>query len=252
MNTSTPMVLHRVLSTTKKFDYRQLGESNQSKFLDQGFIVHENFLSNDDILELQDLAKELSSYSHTNKYFFSIYGYPITEPSNDLSQTPTETYSSVLGGEHLTNLKPGELFSAKNFLEYLKGLFDYKHIYGFLYPKAAITMTYMRQGNIVDWHFDKHNIVCILPIYQSSNGGEFDIVPNLRGNESSIREYLGGQNSYTNVNLEIGDLIILNGKRSLHRVRKILSNDLRVSLILSFDKYNDFQISPDDLKVRYG
>lgn len=232
------------------------GQNDSAILKGKGYVLHKQFLPKEMLLKVQHESKTKIGFSHRNTYFFSIYGYPAGQPSsdiNDLSNYVIETSSSVLSGNHLNDTACSSLLVSESFKSYLCGLFNFPTVHYFWYPEAAVSLTYMKQGDICDWHFDKHDIVCILPIHQAKLGGEIDIAPYARQNKNIIKSLLTSESKgYVSPNLNIGDLLILNGKESMHRVRRLISNELRVSLLLSYDRRESSSLPKKHKKVRYG
>jgi len=112
----------------------------------------------------------------------------------------------------------------------------------------------MRDGDVLDWHFDMTDFVVSIALQSSQVGGDFENAPLIRdAGESAIASLLEGDRSRVRVEpMTPGTLMLFNGRRSMHRVSPISGPTPRYVALLAYDTKPGTD-STDELKLsRYG
>lgn len=108
-------------------------------------------------------------------------------------------------------------------------------------PYQPVNAIYCRDGDQSTWHFDSVNAFTMTLMLQAPyKGGEFQFIPNLRTDEfdnpEGIRDVLlGDESKAINVAREPGALCIFRGCNSLHRVKKVEGDRLRIMGVFVYE-----------------
>ena len=112
----------------------------------------------------------------------------------------------------------------------------------------------MRDGDVLDWHFDMTDFVVSIALQSSSSGGDFENAARIRDDgDRAIAELLAGNRARVRVEpMSAGTLMLFNGRRSMHRVSPIVGEVPRYVALLAYDTKPGTD-STDELKLsRYG
>ncbi|MFM7893281.1 MAG: hypothetical protein ACKO8P_05605, partial [Actinomycetota bacterium] len=127
-------------------------------------------------------------------------------------------------------------------------------LYRYADPFGALNVSIMRDGDVLDWHFDMTDFVVSIALQSSDEGGEFENSPRIRdAGENAIAALLDGDRSTVRVEpMTPGTLMLFNGRRSMHRVSTVRGTTPRYVALLAYDTKPGTD-STDELKLsRYG
>lgn len=227
---------------------------NSGNYKKNGFLKVEEFLSESDCRELLGLLN--LNKMHRGKYFNNIYSVPCESGSyKPFFDEPVETSSTVLPGDQLINSRIYDFANSKKFKSFLEKVTG-KKLYAFNKPQGFVTIALMEENDFVEWHFDQHDVVCIIALAIPDDGGELLIVPN--ANEKHVKSDLGFQSFLSllsqislDTELKAGNLVILSGNKSMHRVNKVKAGR-RITLLLSYTVIKDFKGHEKQRSLRFG
>ncbi|MEM7286206.1 MAG: hypothetical protein AAF480_07630 [Actinomycetota bacterium] len=120
------------------------------------------------------------------------------------------------------------------------------------------------------WHYDLSDYVVTILLQPAEAGGAFEFAPFIRG--ARIEGVVGGRDGrvwderYDDVarlfdgawpdtrtaGLAAGDLMLFNGERSMHRVRRVEGETARIVAVLSYDDEAGSASTPEINAVLYG
>ena len=130
---------------------------------------------------------------------------------------------------------------------------DRPEVHPFADPYQCLNAVILRSGNEHAWHYDLSDYVVTILLQPADSGGEFEYAPFIRGQQ--IPGVVGGRDGrvwderYADVArlfdgewpavrttaLGAGDLMLFNGERSMHRVRRVYGDTARIVAVLSYD-----------------
>jgi len=117
-------------------------------------------------------------------------------------------------------------------------------IYEYADPLGGLVMNVLPPGGQHPWHFDENDFSLVLMVQTPQQGGELEIAPMIRTPEAEqfeqVRQVLAGVSDRTKtIPVKAGDLVIFNGKRSLHRVTQVHGTKERHTIIFSYTQEPD-------------
>jgi hypothetical protein len=130
-------------------------------------------------------------------------------------------------------------------------------IYRYADPFGALNLAVMGEGDQLQWHFDQTDFVVSLAIQSAESGGDFEVVPRIRGAEDEryddVAAVLAGDHSRVErLPMRPGTLLVFEGRYSLHRVSPVLGRRWRHVGLLAYDT-KPGTIGSDLLRAdRYG
>ena len=106
-------------------------------------------------------------------------------------------------------------------------------------PMMRCNFTYLGDGDEHGWHFDGNDFVVSLMVQRADSGGDFEFAPNIRSsgrpNYEGVREVMDEKPGTTRlIRAEPGTIAVFRGQRSLHRVKKVRGQRLRIMALLSY------------------
>lgn len=107
-------------------------------------------------------------------------------------------------------------------------------------PFGALNLAVMGEGDQLQWHFDQTDFVVSLAIQAAEVGGDFEVVPLVRGGDDEryddVAEVLSGsRRRVVTLPMTPGTLLVFCGLHSLHRVSPISGSTLRHVGLLAYD-----------------
>ena len=112
-------------------------------------------------------------------------------------------------------------------------------------------------GTETGWHFDNANFVVTLMLRPAEAGGRYDYLPGSRseaddGFATVARVLDGDTKGVLSLEQRTGDLVIFQGKNTLHRVTPVTGATARVIAVLSYDPNPGKRLHEDTQRTFYG
>ena len=146
------------------------------------------------------------------------------------------------------------LYESDELLHFIRRCLGLDSLHRYADPFGALNVSIMRDGDVLDWHFDMTDFVVSIALQSSRSGGDFENAPLIRDSgEHAIAALLNGDCSAVRVEpMTPGTLMLFNGRRSMHRVSPIGGPTPRYVALLAYDTKPGTD-STDELKLsRYG
>jgi len=151
----------------------------------------------------------------------------------------------------------------------LRRLFEWDHIlhlicditgdslYRYADPLGGLNVTVTASGEEKGWHFDQADYGAAIALQPAENGGEFEVIPFVRtaeheNYEEVIRCLEGDRSRVRQFAMHPGNLVLFQGRYSLHRVAPVQGTKPRLVAILAYDRKPDTKGSEFLNKSRYG
>ena len=229
-----------------------IARANQ-QMRDEGVCVLPHFITSSAVQLMVDECDTLAPLAHRSAPKRNPY---ITQASGDGTAT-TVLYDSleVLAYDHFpTTSVLRQLYESDELLEFIRSCLGVAKLYRYADPFGALNVSIMRDGDVLDWHFDMTDFVVSIALQSSSSGGDFENASRIRdAGEHAIAELLEGDRTRVRVEpMTAGTLMLFNGRRSMHRVSPIVGEVPRYVALLAYDTKPGTD-STDELKLsRYG
>ena len=124
-------------------------------------------------------------------------------------------------------------------------------------PLGALNLAVMTEGDELQWHYDQTDFVVSLALQSAAQGGDFEVVPNLRTSREEryerVRAVLDGDRTQvTRLAMTPGTLLVFAGRNSLHRVSPIQGDVARLVALFGYDANAGVRSTPHLQLKRYG
>ena len=147
---------------------------------------------------------------------------------------------------------------------------DRPEVHPFADPYQGLNAVMLAPGDEHAWHYDLSDYVVTILLRPPETGGEFEFAPFIRGPQ--LVDVVGGRDGrvwderYADVEmlfagdwpgvhataLGAGDLMLFNGERSMHRVRRVDGATSRIVAVLSYDDEPGSTSTPEINAALYG
>jgi len=146
------------------------------------------------------------------------------------------------------------LYESSEMLHFIRRCLGLAELFHYGDPFGALNVSIMRDGDMLDWHFDMTDFVVSIALQSAEHGGDFENAPMVRAaGEEAISALLAGDHTRVRIEpMKAGTLMLFNGRQSMHRVSPIVGATPRYMALLAYDTKAGTN-STDELKLsRYG
>jgi len=124
-------------------------------------------------------------------------------------------------------------------------------------PLARVNVMTYRDGEALNWHFDRSEFTTTLLLQAPSGGGEFQYRSGLRSDEDpnydGVARLLAGRDpAVKTAPLDAGTLNVFKGKNTAHRVSAVRGDANRIIAVFSYYERAGVRFSEEDQKRFYG
>ena len=124
-------------------------------------------------------------------------------------------------------------------------------------PLARVNVMAYRDGEALNWHFDRAEFTTTLLLQRSEEGGDFQYRNNLRSeadpNYEGVARLLEGKDpEVETLTVVPGTLNVFKGRNTLHRVSPVKGERERIIAIFSYYERPGVQFSAEERKGFYG
>lgn len=171
-----------------------------------------------------------------NIYFLkSIPGLPDDHPALTRFRTSNDT----LCEDQLAETPMARLYGWPEFARFLAATMDKPVLYPMSDPLAGLNTMSYREGQALNWHFDRSEFTTTLLLQAPDQGGEFIYRTDLRSdsdpNYDGVARMLRGEDPEVHtLTLTPGTLNVFRGKNTPHRVGDVKGDTARVISVFSF------------------
>ena len=180
--------------------------------------------------------------SFTHKRRHNIYFLSEVEglAKNHPALTELETINHTVCSDQIPDNVLIQLYEWMPFIDFLAAVMEKERLYPMDDELSRLNVMSYRDGEALNWHFDRSEFTTTLLLQAPDEGGEFQYVTGLRSdsnpNYDGIAEFLSGdQIAATTLPLEPGTLNVFRGKNTLHRVSPV--RGCRERVISTFSYY---------------
>lgn len=180
--------------------------------------------------------------------------FTASHPRNrkQLTNSATLAYDFIADGSLLDRIyrwPPLRAFIAKTL--------GYEELYAYDDALAAVNVLVYPPGTQTGWHFDNAHFVVTLMLRQAQRGGAYEYAPFIRSpdedNYPAIEAVLDGDSAIVHtLEQAAGDLVVFQGRYTLHRVTEVYGNAPRLIAVLSYDVKPGTTLTAHTRKTFYG
>jgi alkylated DNA repair dioxygenase AlkB len=208
---------------------------------------------------LRELRPLMASASFTHRRRHNIYFLPQVDdlPAEHPALQQLETVNHTLCADQFAGNALMQLYEWPPFARFLAAVMEIPHLYPMDDPLACLNVMAYREGEALNWHFDRSEFTTTLLLQSAEQGGEFEYRTGLRDdrnpNYAGIGEFLAGdQGDVRRLELSAGTLNVFRGKNTLHRVSPVRGEQERMIAVFSYYERPDVQFSREENLGFYG
>ena len=241
-------------------EWQALVDKARADLARNGMFSLEGFIQEDDIgLAAQQIQPTMAAESHTHKRSHNIYFKPqIPElPADHPALQKVETVSHTLCADQLTDSLVAAIYEYPPLVSFLSAVMEKPSLYVMADPLARVNVMSYREGETLNWHFDRSEFTTTLMLQAPDEGGEFEYRSDLRTAENpnydGVAELLQGRDpKVQKLRLSAGTLNVFRGKNTAHRVTPVRGRRERMVAVFSYYEKPGVMFTPEEQIGFYG
>jgi len=206
-----------------------------------------------------EIAPVMANASHLHKRRHNIYfkkeveGLQPGHPALRLCETINHTVCA----DQLPNSVVVRVYEYPPFIDFLAATMEKPKLFHMADPLARANVMAYRDGEALNWHFDRSEFTTTLLLQSPSQGGAFEYRTSLRSdddpNYDGVAQLLEGKDAECRtLDLAAGTLNVFRGKNTAHRVTTVRGERERIIAVFSFYERPDVQFSDEERIGFYG
>lgn len=241
-------------------EYQSLVARCQQDMATEGMFNLDNFLdaqvaqeTADALMPLMETASFLHERRHNIYFRKSIPGLAADHPALQEFQTSNNTLcNDQLGGTAVERIYQWE--PLRRFLAVVMGK---PALYPMDDPLAAFNVMRYREGQALNWHFDRSEFTVTLLLQAPDQGGAFEYRTDLRSaddpNFDGVATLLAGEDpKMRRMTVTPGTLNVFRGVNTPHRVTPVLGDRARMIAVLTYYEHPGARFTAEEQKGFYG
>ena len=241
-------------------EYRDLVARCRLELADNGMFNLDGFLRTDACASaVAEIEPTMSSSSFTHRRHHNIYfldqvaGIDADHPALQ----KVETVNHTVCADQMSDSIVVQVYEYAPLLQFLAHVMDKEKLYLMDDPLARANVMAYREGEALNWHFDRSEFTTTLLLQSPLRGGEFEYRSALRSeqnpNYDAVAELLKGNDSQKRqLTLGEGTLNVFKGKNTAHRVTAVKGERERMIAVFSYYEFAGKNFSDDERKGFYG
>ena len=168
-----------------------------------------------------------------------------------------DTMSHTVCGDQISQGVLAWIYEYPQFAVFLAACMEKGTLYTMRDPLARLNVMSYREGEALNWHFDRSEFTTTLLLQKPEAGGEFEYRSNMRSdsdpNYDGIARLLEGKDKDLKVmSVNPGTLNVFKGKNTLHRVTPVKGQKDRYVAVFSYYERPGVVFSKEDQLGFYG
>lgn len=168
---------------------------------------------------------------------------------------------SFKGGVAYDRFPPGadlrRLYEWEGLKDFIAAVLGEKTLFRHGDPMAALNLNVFREGQNLNWHFDRTDFSVTLSLQSAEAGGEFEYVPSTRTPDDESYDRVarlidGDAAGIERLAFAPGTLALFRGHYSLHRVTPVRGPRPRLAAALSYVREEGVTFTPYARRLFYG
>lgn len=199
---------------------------------------------------------EFEAFTHARKH--NIYFRPSVEglAPDHPALALRETKSHTLCADQIAGVVRA-LYDWPPFAQFLAATMGKDRLYTMADKLAAVNAMQYREGEALNWHFDRSEFTTTLLLQAPDQGGAFEYRTDLRSdtdpNYDGVARLLEGQDpDLQSITLVPGTLNVFRGKNTAHRVTPVQGKTNRIITVFSFFDRPGVIFTPEEQIGFYG
>jgi hypothetical protein len=208
---------------------------------------------------LSEIRPVMDTLSFTHRRSHNIYfkkdipGMPADHPALHRVETVNHTVCS----DQIPESIPLWIYEWPQFAVFLAATMNKEMLFAMRDPLARVNVIAYREGEALNWHFDRSEFTTTLLLQPADAGGEFQYRSNLRTdsdpNYDGVARLLAGQdNEVKTLRLGAGALNVFKGKNTAHRVTPARGTRERIVAVFSYYERPGVMFSKEEQVGFYG
>ena len=150
-----------------------------------------------------------------------------------------------------------KLYEWPAFAEFLAAVMEKQKLFIMDDPLARLNIMAYKDGQALNWHFDRSEFTTTLLLQSPTKGGNFEYRTNLRTDDNpnydGVANLLNNQDEQVKLlNLNAGTLNVFRGKNTAHRVTPVIGSKERIITVFSYFQSPGVQFSDEERIGFYG
>jgi len=168
-----------------------------------------------------------------------------------------ETVNHTVCGDQIPESVPLWIYEWPQFAVFLAATVGKETLYTMRDPLARVNVMAYREGEALNWHFDRSEFTTTLLLQAPEAGGDFQYRPQLRSDtdpnyDGVARLLTGGDPDVKTLRMAAGTLNVFQGKNTAHRVTPSVGPRERVIAVFSYYERPGVMFSRDEQIGFYG
>lgn len=206
-----------------------------------------------------EIAPLMATQSHTHRRVHNIY-FQREIPGLDKDHPAlrkVETINHTICADQMAHSLVLAIYEYAPFARFLAVTMGKPSLHMMQDPLARANVMAYRQGEALNWHFDRAEFTTTLLLQAPQTGGEFEYRSNLRSdndpNFSGVASLLEGRDpEVKRIPLQPGTLSVFRGKNTAHRVTTVQGNVDRMIAVFSYYEKPGVMFSAEEQMGFYG
>jgi len=225
-----------------------------------GMVTLDGFLTPEAVRETLRIATpKFATQSFEHRREHNIYFQPEIDglaPDHPALAT-LSTANRTLCADQLAETPLMAVYEDPGFIRFLADLMDKPALYTMDDPLARVNMMTYREGEALNWHFDRSEFTTTILLEAPETGGAFEYRPALRtaedANYDGVAKLLRGEDRQVqSVTLKPGGLNVFKGRNTAHRVTPPVGPRPRTIAVLSYYETPGVSFTNEERTGFYG
>lgn len=206
-----------------------------------------------------DLAAKFAAESFNHAREHNIYFSQLIPelPADHPALIRFKTSNDTLCNDQVLGSPMDQLYRWQPFAAFLAAAMDKPALYTMTDPLAGLNVMSYREGQLLNWHFDRSEFTTTLLLRAPDEGGEFLYRTDLRSaddpNYDGVARLLRGDDpDLRSLTLKPGTLNVFRGKNTPHKVAPVKGRRTRVIAVFSFFERQSVTFSNEERIGFYG
>ena len=206
-----------------------------------------------EIRPVMDTLSFVHKRSHNIYFRKDVPGLAADHPALRL----VDTINHTVCGDQIAQSVPAWIYEWPQFIVFLAATMQKDTLFAMRDPLARVNVMSYRDGEALNWHFDRSEYTTTLLLQAPSGGGEFQYRSDLRSDSDPNYEGVallleGKDNEVKTLKLAAGTLNVFKGKNTLHRVTPCKGPKERYIAVFSYYEKPGVMFSKEEQLGFYG
>ncbi|MGI9350514.1 MAG: HalD/BesD family halogenase [Rhizobiaceae bacterium] len=240
--------------------YRLLVKRCRTDLEKEGMFNLEGFVHNAVMQKaVEAIAPKMAAESFTHARSHNVYFKEQVDglPQDHPALTKFQTVNHTLCADQLQGNRVIDIYEWEPLIRFLAAVMNKDQLHVMEDPLARVNVMSYREGETLNWHFDRSEFTTTLLLQAPEAGGAFEYRKDLRSAENpnydGVEKLLSGQDPQKkSMTVTPGTLNVFRGINTPHRVTKIQGNKERIIAVFSYYDRPGVMFSREEQVGFYG